>query len=134
MHEIGAKRNLEQLVIHKGRCSHPRGRKAQLARISLHEFGELLDALDLQRRTRDQHVRRIGRKSYRDEVLGLVVWDVGIKARIDHEARRDEYEGIAVGRGSSRRAHAEIASGTGYVLDKELPAQMLAELLRQQPR
>src|SRR5262249_17434408 len=131
MHEIGAKRQLEQLAGQIGRGSHPRGRKAQLARISLHEFGELLDALDLQRRTRDQHVRGIGRKSYRDEVLGLVVWDVGIKARIDHEARRDECEGIAVGRGSSRRAHAEIAARTGYVLDKELPARTLAELLRQ---
>src|SRR5262249_18344936 len=97
MHEIGAKRQLEQLAGQIGRGSHPRGRKAQLARISLHEFGELLDALDLQRRTRDQHVRRIGRKSYRDEVLGLVLWDVGIKARIDHEARRDECEGMPSG-------------------------------------
>src|SRR6516165_10347392 len=115
MYEIGAERQLEQLARQIGRGSHPRGRKAQLARIGLHELGELLDALDRQRRARDQHVRRIGWKSDRDEVLGRVVWDVGIKARIDHVARRDEYEGIAVGRGSSRCAHAEVAARTGYV-------------------
>ena len=45
VYEIGSEQQLEQLAGEIGRGSHPRGRKAQLARIGLDEVGELLDAL-----------------------------------------------------------------------------------------
>src|SRR4029079_5757228 len=66
----------------------------------------------------------------RGEVLARVIANVGIEVRPDRQsAGVAEPDGVAVGIGLRERAGADSAAGAGAVVDDDLLAERLAELV-----
>src|SRR6516162_6463865 len=78
-------------------------------------------------------IRRCAGLCNRDEILIDVEGNLTVKRGIHYDARRGEQDGVAVARGARGLDHAEIAAGTGDVLDIELFAKVLRQFLRNQP-
>src|SRR3954453_1939033 len=77
-----------------------------------------------------QRVRRGGDPPDRGEVLARVIANVGIEIRPDRErAGIAETDGVAGGIGLCERAGADSAAGAGAVVDDDLLAERLAELI-----
>ena len=104
------------------------------ARIGLQQRDQFLDRLGRNRGMREHDIRRCAGQCDRCEILVRIVGIVGVKARIDHEARTRHQDRRAVGRGTGDLGHADIAAGAGTVLDIELLAEALRQLVGQQPR
>ncbi len=81
-----------------------------------------------------QHVGGDTRDADRCKILERVVGELFVEARIDHEGGRRHQDRVTVGRGVRSIAHANIAASARLVLDIELLAEIIRELLRQQSR
>src|SRR3954468_20694489 len=77
-----------------------------------------------------QRVRRGGDPPDRGEVLAWIVADVGIEVWPDRQgAGVAKTDGVTVGIGFRQRAAADGAAGAGAVVDHDLLAERLAELV-----
>ena len=77
-----------------------------------------------------QRVRRSGDPPDRGEVLARVVADVGIEVRPDRQgAGVAEPDGVTVGIGFRERPGADGAAGASAVVDHDLLAERLTELV-----
>src|SRR5262249_3019209 len=93
-----------------------------------------LDAPCRHRRVDHEYGGRDHCKRYRRKVLLRVVRRFGVETWVhDKGAIRNEYC-IAVGSGPRRLARADVAGGTGDILNIELLSEMLGEFLSGDPR
>ncbi len=100
-----------------------------------------LPGLDLIRATRSltvwagsegmhrEHLGCSDRDRHRIEVLVGIIGDPLVERRVDDDVGRDNDEGIAVGRRLGALPHADIAAGSAQVLNVELFAETLGQLL-----
>src|SRR6266851_7269190 len=112
----------------------PRGRVAVFAGTGSYEGHEVLDGLRRHRRVDGKHGCRGDRKRDRLEVLVRIIGNLVEESWVHDIGTESEQQGIAIGRRLGSLAGADIARGTCDVLDIELLAEMLAELLRHEPR
>src|SRR6516162_7897472 len=98
------------------------------------ERDELSYALGWHRRVNGDHGRRGDRERDRLEVLVGIVGNLVEESWVHDVGTESEQQRIAVGRCPRGLARADVAGGAGNVLDIELLPEMLAELLRHQPR
>ena len=131
VHQIEPGRECEQRTGEMRRRAGARRGETVLAGIGFHQINKFSDALRRELRIDDQHIGRIRDQTDGDEVALGIVGDLGVEARIDHEARGHDEQRIAIGRGMRRVAHADVAAGTGLILDVELFAELIAEFARQ---
>ena len=64
------------------------------------------------------------------KILDRIVRHLCIQARVHDEARADHHEGVAVGRNAGDLAGGGVAAGAGDILDKELLAEAVGKVLR----
>jgi len=82
-----------------------------------------------------QHRGAGGDRADRRELLGRVVAQIGIEARVDADrAGEREQHGVAVGCAARGLARADIAAGAGPVLHQDLLPKRLAHALADQAR
>src|SRR6266566_4710884 len=82
----------------------------------------------------DQDVRGDGCQRHRRKILRGVVRNFAEKGWIDDEARANDGDRVAVRLSACSGRHANVASGTGLVLDIEVLTQAQRQLLSDQPR
>ena len=107
---------------------------AVFARIGLEQRDQFLDVLHRHGRVNDDHFRRGDDERDRREALERIVRHLGLDDRLHDEILVGHQQRVAVARRVGRSAHADGAAGAGRVLDIELSAERLGELLRQDPR
>jgi hypothetical protein len=104
------------------------------ARIGFDQCDQLFEAARRQRRIDGHKIGRGDRERHRREILVGIERQLGKQRGIhDVGAERDQQR-IAVGRRPRRLGGADIAGRAGDVLDIELLAEMLGELLRGKAR
>jgi hypothetical protein len=81
-----------------------------------------------------QNIWRGGSPRHRREILQGVERRLGVKARIDHEARARHKYGVAVWRGTCGLRDTDIAAGPSVVFDIKLLLQAFRQLVCNQPR
>jgi hypothetical protein len=82
------------------------------------------DAVRLYRRVHCEHVRDRTEQHDRSEITFQVVGQFMVDRKVDRAgADRALYQRVAVGRGTGRRLGADVAAGTGTILDDNLLAQ-----------
>ena len=108
--------------------------KLYLPGLAFDEFDKLLDRL--RRHGGVDGDDGGGRDGERDgfEVVDRVVGQAREQRRIDHMRAEREQDRVAVGRRFRHLASADIAGGAGNILDIDLLAELLSELLRHKPR
>src|SRR5262249_60946842 len=109
-HEIEAEGELEHLDRQRRRGAGAGRSDAVLTGLALENLDKLLDRLRRELGIDDPGVRRGAGLRYRDEVLVDDIGNTAVEARVDHDARGREQDGIAVARRTPRVAHAEIAA------------------------
>jgi hypothetical protein len=97
-----------------------RRRVIQRAGFRLRERDQLAERLCRHGRMHDQHVRHGGKNGDRRVVLRRVVRQLRVQRRRDRQiADRRERQRVTVGRGLRALLQADVAAGTGAVLDDE---------------
>src|SRR5437870_4143939 len=88
------------------------------------------------RERRDARSTRWTRRGHCDrcKVLEGIVRDIGVEARIDHEAAGGDEHRVSVGRGTRDCARADVSARAGDILHIDLLAPALRQLLRDEPR
>ena len=110
----------------------PRRCVAVFAGIGLDERDEVLDGVRRHRRMDRDHQGGGDRERDQVEVLFEFIGDFVVERGIDHVARIDHEQGVAIGRHPCHSAHGDIAAAAAHVLDVELLAHTLRQLLREQ--
>src|SRR5262249_53722306 len=129
MYEVETKRQAKQLAHEMGRRTYPGRRVAVFAGMGSDEGNEVTDRVHRQRRVDRKHRRRGYRQRDRVEILGRIVGHSLIERGIDDVVGAVDEESVTVGRRLRRAASADIATRTDDVLDVELPAHLLGQLL-----
>ena len=81
-----------------------------------------------------QHMRPRRQQRDRRKILDRVVGDLAVEHRVRGEGAGDEQQRIAVGLGARRGAHADVLAAARHVLDQDVVAPCLGELLRDHAR
>ena len=128
---LHAGHHLEELAGQVDRRSVARRCEVELAGICLRIGDELGHRVRGHRRIDDQHVRNARDEDHRREILHVVVRHLGVEAGVDRvRADRSHLERVAVGRGMGDELRADVAARTGSVVDDDLLAPGLGQLLR----
>jgi hypothetical protein len=77
---------------------------------------------------RDDQGRQHGERD-RIEIFFEAIWNLIVQRRIDHVARIDHQQRVAIGCHLGDAAHRDIAAAAADVLDEELPARPVREIL-----
>ena len=97
--------------------------------IGLNVGNKFLDVLHRHRRMNDENIRARAGQRHRRETFVDVIRHLFIETRVDDDTGADHEQGITIGSRVSDQRHAEIAAGAGVILDIELFAQAVAQLL-----
>src|SRR5262249_118713 len=130
MHEVETKREAELFAKKMWRCPYPRRSETVLAGVGSDEVDQFLDALRRPRGVDQEHGRLGGGKRDRWKVLGRIVGDLIEERRIDCKRCEHEKDSVAIGRRPRGLAGADAAARADDVLDIELLAKSLRQLLR----
>ena len=104
---------------------------AQLSWIGLGVVDQLLERLGLDLGVDDKDMRQPGEDHDRGEFGLRIVWHVAEHELVQCERGRTRHQnGIAVGRGLGGGHRPDIAGGAGAVVDHELLAELVGEILR----
>jgi hypothetical protein len=105
--------------------------KIQRPRLGLGERDQLADILRLHRRIDDQHDRHRGNHRHRSKGFSGIEWQLLVEGAVDGQRRRrGQQQGVAIGLRARDRLGADIAAGPATVLDQEILAVPLGQLLR----
>jgi hypothetical protein len=83
---------------------------------------------------RIQHIGELHGAGDRRAVVHEIERDVFVERGIDGVVRRDEADGVAIGRLREHVLHADIAAGAGAILDHERLAELLRQILPEEAR
>ena len=133
VNELRAGDDVEELAREVVRGAGAARAEVERAGLGFREGDELLQVLRRQRRLRDHHVRHRRDQAHRREVLHRVVVDLRVQRRADGERRRDQHDGVAVGRRPRRRLGADVAAGAAAVLGHHRLAEARRQPLGDQP-
>jgi hypothetical protein len=100
-----------------------------VAGLRLRHGDEIADALDLERGMHEQHERGLGEEPDRGQVVVELDLECLEQALVHRAAERGQHDGVAVGLGACRGLGCKIAGRAGAVLDIDLLAEDLPELL-----
>src|SRR5262249_18507345 len=134
MHEVERKRQTQHFTQEMGLRSHATRSKTVFSRIGFDQRDEPFEVARRQRRVDRYDVGRGDRQRDRGEVLVGVELQFGKKRRVHDVGAECNEEGVAVRCRTRRLGGTDIAGRACEVLDIELLAEMLGELLRGEPR
>jgi hypothetical protein len=121
---------LEELAAQMNRRARARRGERILAGIVARQLDQLRHRLGRHARAHDQQVGQRPQHGDRGEILGGIVRQLGVERRRDGVAGHAvEPDRVAVGRRMGDRIGADIAARAALVLDDELLAGELAQLL-----
>jgi len=129
VHEVEAERQAEQLAHEMRRRTDPRRGVAVFAGVGFDEGNEVTDRVHRQRRVDREHRRCGYRQRDRVEILGGIVGHSLVERGIDDVVGAVDEERVAVGARLRGAARSDIAARAGDVLDVELNAHLLGQLL-----
>ena len=109
-------------------------RHVDLARVGFDVVDELLDGLRRHVVVDHHHVRHAHEAADRRDVADEVERQLLVERRVDAVRRIDQQHGVAVGRRREHGFDREVVAGAGLVLDDELLAGLLRQVLPDQAR
>jgi hypothetical protein len=133
VNEVEAERQAELFAGEMCLRAGTRRTEAVFAGIGSDERDELVERLCRHGGIDGEHGRRGDGERDRLEVVDRVVGQAREQRRIDHMRAEREEDGVAVGRRFRHLGGADVSRRAGDVLDIELLAELLRELLRHQP-
>src|SRR6266568_5471261 len=116
------------------RRADPARSKVDLPRIGFRIGDELGDVVSWDRRVYLHHVSQSHRPGNRDAVADEVEGKPFVERRVDGVVRADEDDSVTIWRSAECGLHADIAARTDPVLDDELLAQMIRQILADDAR
>ncbi|MNL05444.1 hypothetical protein D3C87_1260420 [compost metagenome] len=135
MDQIPARRQVEYFASQVGDAARARGPECQFARLLGCQRDQLGQVLRRQGRVDGEDQRALADQGDRLEILDGVVVQVRVQAGRDGQRRYvAKQQGVSVGLRASHRGGAYRAARAGLVLDDDLLAQRVVQLLRQRAR
>src|SRR5438552_5818274 len=116
------------------RRADPARSKVDLPRIGFRIGDELGDVVSWDRQVYLHHVSQSHRPGNRDAVADEVEGKPFVERRVDGVVRADEDDSVTIWRSAECGLHADIAARTDPVLDDELLAQMIRQILADDAR
>src|SRR5262245_60403743 len=130
MHEVETERETELFAKKMWGCPYSRRSETVLAGVGSDEVDQFLDAFHRHGGVDQEHGRLGGGKCDRCKVLGRIVGGVIEERRIDCKRCEHEKDSMAIGRRPRGLAGADASARADDVLDIELLAKSLRQLLR----
>ena len=125
---VGARLQLEQFAGQMLEAADAGGGVIELAGLRLGVGEQFLRRMHRQFRIDGEHIGAGGEDRDRHEILHRVE-RLLVEPRIDRMRDRDDEERVAVGRGLGGEIGADHAAGAGAIVDEDLLAEVLAELV-----
>ena len=128
VHDVDARQAFQQLPGKVRPAAVARRRVVERARFRLRERDQLGQRFRAHRRVHDQHVRDRRQHGDRRVILRRIVRKLRVERRRDRQvADRRKRQRVAVRRRLGAQLHADVAAGTGLVLDDEWLVECLRE-------